>query len=141
MAKKTELAAAYAATTYRIYLPEGALNLRIGEASDKLARWLEAAGHGEFAVITAWNPGSERCSAAANAERQAQLACDLLEAGYECLAAENQPDGDWPVEESVFVPGMALDEALALAEDYGQLAVVQGAVDGLPLLRWTALAE
>lgn len=135
----SELAKAYAATTYRIYLPEGALNLRIGQASRALQGWLTAEGQDEFAIITACNPGSARYRAAENADAQARLACDLLEAGYDALPAENVPDGDWPVEESFFVPGMSVVEACALAEGYGQLAIVHGDGDGIARLAWTAL--
>ena len=50
---------------------------------------------------------------------------------------ENVADaGDWPVEESCFVPGIELEDALALAEDYGQNAIVCGGADGVPRLAW-----
>lgn len=134
--KMTELAQAYAATTYRIYLPEGALNLRVDQPSPALQSWLADEGVAEFAIITACNPGSQPRRQAENAEAQARLACDLLEAGYECLPAENQPDGDWPLEESFFIPGIALDAACAIAEDHGQLAIVYGGEDFVPRLVW-----
>ncbi len=138
--KMTELAQAYAATTYRIYLPEGALNLRVDQPSPALQSWLADEGVAEFAIITACNPGSQPRRQAENAEAQARLACDLLEAGYACLPAENQPDGDWPLEESYFIPGMQREEACAIAEDYGQLAIIHGDGSGIAGIVWTALA-
>lgn len=137
MAKTTELEAAYRATTYRVYLPGGICDLRVGEPCETLCCWLETAGVTQFALITAHNPGSVMASDAVNAERQAQLECDLLEGNYEPYAAQNLPDADdGPVEESCFVPDLAREDACALAEDYGQNAVISGGADGVPHLVW-----
>lgn len=135
--KTTELEAAYQATTYRAYLPGGHADLRIGQANPTLIDWLERAGCHEFAIITAYNPGGEMRSAALNAERQSQLECDLLEGNYEPYAGENVPDSaDGPVEESCFIRDISCDDACALAEDYGQNAIVCGGADGIPQLVW-----
>lgn len=135
--KTTELEAAYRATTYRAYLPGGHADLRIGQANPTLIDWLERAGCQEFAIITAYNPGGEMRSAALNAERQSQLECDLLEGNYEPYAGENVPDStDGPVEESCFIPDISCDDACALAEDFGQNAIVCGGADGIPQLVW-----
>ncbi len=135
--KTTELEAAYLATTYRVFLPGGHADLRIGQASPTLIEWLETAGYDQFAIITAYNPGGELRPAAINVERQAQLECDLLEGNYEPFAGENVPDSDaGPCEESCFVPDIRCDDACALAEDYGQNAIVCGGADGVPRLVW-----
>lgn len=137
MAKTTELEAAYRATTYRVFLPGGDCALRIGEANAALRDWLAAAGCQAFAIVTAYNPGSQPTDAARNAERQAALECDLLEGNYEPYVACNEPDGDdWPAEESCFVPDLAPEDACALAADYGQNAVICGGADGVPNLVW-----
>lgn len=131
------LDAAYRATTYRLFLPGGLIDLRIGLASDDLRCWLETAGSDCFAIITAWNPGSKPASETVNAEHQARLECDLLEGNYEPYAAQNLPDADdAPVEESCFVPDLAEEDAVALAADYGQNAIVCGGADGVPRLVW-----
>lgn len=141
MAKTNELEVAYRATTYRVFLPGGACELRIGEACPALQRWLAAEGIRHFALITAANPGSQRLDAARNAELQAALECELIEGGYDTFAAENVADaGDWPVEESCFVPDIAPEDALALAADFGQNAVLCGGADGAPQLFWTEAA-
>lgn len=137
MAKTNELEAAYRATTYRVFLPGGFADLRIGQASETLACWMETAGCDCFAIITAYNPGSQPGDAGKNAERQAALECDLLEGNYEPYAGENVPDDpDGPVEETCFVPDLVAEDACALGEDYGQLAVVCGGADGIPHLHW-----
>ena len=137
MAKMSELEAAYRATTYRIFLPGGYADLRLGEANETLNTWLKKNGCTAFAIMTAYNPGADRLDAGKNAERQSQLECDLLEGNYEPYAGENvADDANWPVEETCFVPDIAQEDACALAEDYGQNAIVCGDADGIPKLVW-----
>lgn len=138
MAKTSELEAAYHATAYRVFIPSGLVELRIGQPCAHLADWLASKDFSDFAIITAFNPASRRLSNEENAERQASLECDLVEGNYEPYLAENVPDDAvWPVEEACFVPDIAQEDAVALAIDYGQNAVVYGKADGLPYLLWT----
>jgi hypothetical protein len=137
MAKTTELEALYRATTYRVFLPGGICDLRLDQANEELSCWLETAGSKEFAIITAYNPGGLACQAGENAEKQAELECELIEGNYEPYAGENVADtGDWPAEESCFITDIALQDACALAGNYGQNALVYGAADGVPKLVW-----
>ena len=137
MAKTTELESAYRATTYRVFLPGGGCDLRLGVVSETLRCWLETAGAARFAILTAHNPGSEDVESEENLLRQAQLECALLELGYEPYAGENVADDDsWPAEESCFVPGISVTEALALGERYGQNAIICGGADGKTELVW-----
>ena len=132
-----DLETAYRATTYRVFLPGGAVDLRLDQANGRLSAWLAAAGCRCFALVTACNPGAQPLSAAANAERQARLECELLAGNYEPFAAEHvADDGAWPVEESCFVPDLTAGDACALAADFGQNAVVCGGEDGTPRLVW-----
>ncbi|UCV27108.1 DUF3293 domain-containing protein [Ferribacterium limneticum] len=142
MAKTSEFEVAYKATTFRVYLSGGICDLRIGQASETLRCWLETAGCRQFAIITAHNPASQLTDEAINAERQAQLECELLEGNYEPYAGQNIPDNEtWPIEESCFVPDLTPEDACALAEDYGQNAVICGGVDGVPHLVWVEASE
>ncbi|MBS1143481.1 MAG: hypothetical protein H6R14_887 [Proteobacteria bacterium] len=137
MAKTSELEVAYMATTYRVFLPSGVCELRLGQASDTLRCWLETAGENTFALISAQNPDGQQLDESANAERQSQLECDLLEGNYEPYAAQHEADdGQWPMEESCFVPGISCEDACALAADFGQNAVVYGGADAVPQLVW-----
>jgi hypothetical protein len=139
MATMNKLEAAYRATTYRVFLPAGPLDLRLDQADERLRAWLAAAGCRCFALVTACNPGAQRLDAASNAERQARLECELLEGNYEPFAAEHiADDGAWPVEESCFVPDLEAEDACALAADFGQNAVVCGGEDGVPRLVWVS---
>lgn len=137
MAKTPELEAAYRACAYRIFLPEGLIELRIDQVCPALADWLAAGEHASFALVTAHNPGAQQVAAEKNAEQQSALECDLLEGNYEPYTAEHvAANGDWPVEESCFIPDITLEDALALADDYGQSAIVWGQEDGIPRLAW-----
>jgi hypothetical protein len=137
MAMMTEFEARYRATTYRVYLPGGTADLRIGQANEKLSAWMKTVGCANFAIISAHNPGSKIVDPAQNAERQSQLECELLEGNYEPYAGENIPDDDSGlIEESCFVNDIALEDARALAEDFGQNAIVYGASDGISRLIW-----
>lgn len=137
MAKTSELEALYGATTYRVFLPGGHCDLRIGQPSAPLRDWLKQAGASSFAIISACNPGSQPLDAASNAERQSRLECALLEGNYEPYAGENvADDAAWPLEESCFVADIEAEDAHALAEDFGQNAMVYGGADGLPKLVW-----
>lgn len=138
MPTKSELEAAYRATAYRIFLPGGALDLRIDQACPGLAAWLAEDDVDCWAILTAWNPGSERLSDQDNVARQSNLEVRLLELGFEPFAGENLADaGDWPAEDSCFVGGMSAEEALAVAAEFGQAAIVGGGADGVPKLLWT----
>ncbi|PKO48699.1 MAG: DUF3293 domain-containing protein [Betaproteobacteria bacterium HGW-Betaproteobacteria-4] len=142
MAKTSELEAAYKATTYRVFLPGGVCDLRVGQPCETLRCWLETAGSSEFALITAHNPGGRLADEASNAERQSQLECELLEGNYEPYMAQHEADGEgWPSEESCFVPDISREDACALAADYGQNAVVCGGADAVPHLVWIEDSE
>lgn len=137
MATRTELDRAYRATTYRLFLPGGALDLRIDQAHPGFEAWLRDNGISQWGIVTAANPRSRPLNNRTNAERQASLECALLEAGYEPFVVENLADDPgWPVEESCFVPGIPEEELLALALEYDQNAVLLGGGDGAPRLVW-----
>jgi hypothetical protein len=137
MAKTTELEAAYRATAYRVFLPGGLCELRLDQASENLRHWLEMAGASEFAILTAHNPGAKQLDQESNMARQSQMEIELLEAGYEPYAGENEADtGDWPAEETCFIADMELAEAKVIAANYAQNAIVHGLADGVPRLVW-----
>lgn len=142
MPTKTELEAAYRATTYRVFLPQGAVDLRINTANPVLADWLAANGVERWAIVTAFNPRSDRQSVAENLQRQSALEVVLLEDGLEPFAGENVADDDaWLPEDTCFVPGIDLPKAMALASQFGQNAIVYGEMDALPRLEWIEQEE
>ena len=137
MAKTTELETAYRATTYRVFLPGGLVELRLDQPSEALRAWLKSSAAREFAILTAHNPDAQPLDAVANMARQSQMELELLEEGFEPYAGENEADnGDWPIEETCCVINIGLAEAIALGAKYGQNAVVHGTMDGVPRLLW-----
>ena len=46
------------------------------------------------------------------------------------------PGGEWPPEESLFVPGLGLDAACLHGRYYGQNAILHAAADAVPRLVW-----
>lgn len=135
--ERERLEAAYRATTYRVFLPAGCIELRPGQANPALERWLAESGVSEWAVLTACNPGSQALTARENGERQARLECQLLEENFEPYAGENEADdGAWPAEETCFVPNISLAKTLELAGQFGQNAVLAGSVGEVPRLAW-----
>lgn len=75
------------------------------------------------AVLTAYNPGSERRSWAQNEAANAQLR-DVLQAAYTDVwrADGFSPDGTWR-EPGWLVWGMPVDVAVAIAADFHQIAI------------------
>lgn len=137
MAKTSELAAAYRAACYRVFLPDGPCDLRIGEISPRLVAWMASAKVACFAVVTAENPASQLLSAAENAARQHRLCGELT--GFQSFTGENiAADGDWPLEHSYFVAGVSREAACVLGRKFGQNAVLVGAAEGIPELCWIA---
>lgn len=131
---QTHLAAVYGATTYRVLLPGGAVDLRV-----------EALAPGELGlfpwmVITACNPGSIKLSEEENQRLQQALAARLSALGLPFVAAENLADaGDWPVEPGFWVSSPLLDQqlALALGREFGQVAVLWGQAGEGSQLLWS----
>lgn len=137
MASKTELEVAYKATTYRVYLPGGVVDLRIGQPDQKLAAWLKSEGAVSYAIVSGFNPNDRLATTEENAEYQSQLECVLIEGNYEPYSGENIPDdAHAPLEESCFVADIELEDAVTLAEDFGQNAIVFARCDEAPGLIW-----
>ncbi len=132
MPMRSKLEAFYRATAYRVFLPTGALTLRIGQESPAVM-----AGYAPWAILTACNPNSQPLSNAENAQRQSALEGALLELGFEPYAGENvADDGQWPVEESCLVAGISVEQALALAGKFSQNAIVHCKAGQVPCLVW-----
>ena len=132
-AGREELERAYRATTYRV----GArLALRVGEPNAVLDLLLSERGLDEWAYLTAHNPASVVLAPGENRARQEALLGRV--AGYPLLLGEAVADaGDWPPEPSALVLGIRREDALALAREFGQSAILCGRRGGAPALAWT----
>ena len=130
-----ELDRAYRATTYRVYVAGGEIDIRIGERSAALDGLLEERRASSWAFITAWNPGSRALAEDENAKRQAELLALLRERGFERLEGSGIPArADWQPEESVLVLDVDRDDAVGIARQFGQVAIVAGERGGAAAL-------
>ncbi|GAA5174795.1 hypothetical protein GCM10025771_05350 [Niveibacterium umoris] len=123
---------AYRSARYRILAPLS-LTLQIDQPEPALTKLLNA--HGSAAIVTAVNPGSRLLGAEENAQRLAALRRVVAEHGVAAWPARGEsPLGEWPDEESLFLPGASHAFARTLAESFGQNAFVAIAHDLTPRL-------
>ncbi len=120
-----ELLAAYHAAHYQVQHSRGAFTLKTDSPSRELAALLQETGHTCAAFITACNPHSWPQSEAENSRAQQQLAGELEQHGYLTIPAIGlDPAGEWQGEESFLVPGLDLENAKFLGEQYAQNAIL-----------------
>ena len=132
------LEAAYRSTHYEVQLPDGELlTLRVDVPNPALQVVQERCGVSCSAFLTAWNPRSVPQSAEQNSAANRELQQRLAALGLECWPGLGRdPGGEWPPEESLFVPGLELAGASDLGRHFGQNAILHAAHDGVPRLVW-----
>lgn len=129
-----ELILAYEATDFRVLEPQEFM-LRVAQRSAELQSPYAELGVKCAGDLTAWNPFSKEASDFENENAQQQLLWQLSLEGFPALNALGiDPSGDWPGEESVFVPGLRLDRAKLLGSEFGQNAIVWAGSDAVPQL-------
>ena len=117
---EAHLLSAYRNTTYRVFFPDEAVDIRIGETQPRLDELL---GGQSWAFVSAENPGSRQ--ARDNAERHGRLVERLK--GFECHPGLGIPDeGNWPPENSLLVSGISEQEAIRIGLEFGQHAILCG---------------
>jgi hypothetical protein len=138
-AERERLARAYRATTYRVYLRQGAhIDLHPGRRSAELDRLLARLGARSWAFITAWNPGSRAMPAWRNAHRQRALLAMLHAQRRQVLAGAGIPaTAGWAPEESLLVANLSSGSARKLARRFGQNALLMGRRGGPVRLEWS----
>ena len=122
-AERARLEAAYRRTTYAAGL---SLRLRVDEPHPFLDDMLAFRGLEEWAYLTAWNPGSKPLPLEENMQRQDALRARLKGRWPTVEGAATSDDGSWEPEESLLVLGIPRDEALALAKELEQTAILVG---------------
>lgn len=130
----SDLIEAYRATHFKVLEPRP-ITLRVDHHSAELAELFKEMGVSCAGYLTAWNPYSAATSAADNEAAQLSLIRSLSLEGYPTLKALGvDPAGKWPGEESVFVPGLDLERAKSLGDEFGQNAIVWAGPDAVPQL-------
>lgn len=115
----------YWATSYKV-LGQSPFVLRIGESSPDLDRLLTRHHHLLSAYLTACNPGPARLSTHQNAARMARLIQRLDQLKLTHLPAIGQSDHTDYAEQSLLVLGLSEPDAVQLAREWGQHAILIG---------------
>ncbi|MFM2045442.1 MAG: hypothetical protein RLY86_4018 [Pseudomonadota bacterium] len=134
------LRAAYDATLYIIRDGKREVQVRANRLNPDLDRLLESHGAAELVCITAWNPRSEKLAEAVNTAATKRLKDMLEEEDLGWLPHEGRsPSGDW-VEKGFAVFDLPAADALALAEMFGQYAILWAAFDQPAQVLYTKLS-
>ena len=129
-----DLIKAYESTDFRVLEPQ-AFTMRVGRYSPELQALYVDLRVSSAGYLTAWNPYSAETSDENNKCAQEELRRNLSLDGLPNLGALGiDPSGDWPGEESIFVPGLGLERAKALGAAFGQNAIVWADADAVPQL-------
>ena len=128
---------AFRDTAYRVFAPHETIDIRIDVHNDVLNTLVDEHMAREWAFITAWNPGAVIGEDHDNLARNAALAARLATLNHRWFPGEGVGlHGTWPAEPGFLVLGIPRDAAIALAGEFGQLAIVAGYADGVPELVW-----
>ena len=126
---------AYRATHYCVTAVAQPFVMRIDVPSPDLAACHADHGVASSAFITACNPRSTRVSHEANEAAQQRLVEEIARRGYDPLEGLGvDPTGEWPAEPSLFVPGIALQVAVAIGREFDQNGIVWAGEDSTPRL-------
>ena len=130
-----QLKQAYLSSLYRVSDP--AFDIRIGITHEPLDQWLATRGYSCWAFVTAWNPKSSLLSIEENEARHQALMVEVASLGYSWQEGWGiGQDGSWAPEKSILVPGIMLKEAISIARQFGQLAIVFGEAGNAAQLIW-----
>ena len=116
---------AYRDTRY-LFAADGAEHeVRIDRRNPAAEAWLMGRGAAGGGFITADNPRSRLTPAAENAAARQRLAETVRERGAEAVPHTGAgQDGAWPPEQGLLVLDLPVAELTALAEEFGQNAIV-----------------
>lgn len=129
------LIASYLCTNYQIGADPDSISLRIDQYSEPLAKLLISSEQSCAAIISAFNPRSLRLSNTKNLAAHESLRNFLIHHSYPIIESLNRdPAGLWPAEKSFFVPGLDLNTAQTLGQQYDQNAIVWIGSDAIPRL-------
>lgn len=133
-----ELEEAFRRTVYRVFAGSRAIELRVGDLSLELDRWLGPEAPAQWVWLTAVNPQAALVSEEENSNRLEALDRELENLGLQVLPGEAVAlDGSWPPEPSRLVVGLDRTSGLSLARQFGQRAILVGGAGKPVELVWT----
>jgi hypothetical protein len=120
-----ELLQAYRATIYTVRAASSAIAFQVDRPAPEIARLMADSGCTCAAFVTAFNPASRPQTGRSNDEAAARLRRAADAHGWRWLAGEGRdPSGHWPPEQSLLILGIEEREAVDLARQFGQNAIV-----------------
>jgi hypothetical protein len=120
---------AYLRTVFTAIDGDKKIDIRPGYHSESLDQLLMNRQASEWVYVTAFNPGSRVVPDEANRARHQELCAAVTSLGVPVLEGHGAGiDGDWPLEISLLIVGIALQDARVLGRKFGQLAIVAGRV-------------
>lgn len=123
---------AYQNTIYSTFRP--ALDLKIGQANEALTVFLFDNNAFTWAFVSASNPFSIAITEAENQKRHQSLVDFVANSGLRYLEGEGKSEqGDW-AEKSLFILDISKREAIKLAQNFEQNAIVFGYFNQNPSL-------
>jgi len=130
-----ELFEAYKNTTYRVYLPLGEIDIRIGVMNLLLHELLLNNNSESWAFISACNPYSVVQNADVNTFLNTQLKSYLSEKKYLFFKGIGVGEDDsWEPEASFMVLNIGIEAAVKLGRQFKQNAIVVGVIGNSPKL-------
>ena len=124
-----ELFEAYKNTTYRVYLPLGEIDIRIGVMNPLLQQLLLNNSSESWAFITACNPYSVTQNEDVNTLLNTQLEDYLSGKRYVFFKGMGVGDDDsWEAEASFMVLDIRKEDAIKLGRQFKQNAIVVGVI-------------
>lgn len=130
-----ELFEAYKNTTYRVYLPLGEIDIRIGVMNPLLQELLFRNNWESWAFFTACNPYSILQDAGVNTLLNTQLEDYLSEKRYVFFKGMGVGDDDsWEPEASFMVLDIRKEDSIKLGRQFKQNAIVTGVIGNAPEL-------
>ena len=130
-----ELFEAYKNTTYRVYLPLGEIEIRIGVMNLLLQEFMLSNNVESWAFVTACNPYSVMQNADANTFLNTQLERYLSEKQYLFFKGMGVgDDNSWEPEASFMVLDIRKEDAVKLGKQFKQNAIVVGVIGNSPEL-------
>jgi len=129
---------AYWDTSYR--LVNQGIDIFIAKKNEQFIGFLKDNNLQSWAIVTAWNPGSELMSEDCNSILDKELIKYMEALNYDFEPALGIPstEHNWKPEESFFVKNISLEQACELGSKYHQKAIVFGKECCLPSLIWLA---
>ncbi|MBY0474071.1 MAG: DUF3293 domain-containing protein [Nitrosomonas sp.] len=129
------LTASYHNTHYQVGTGSDALVLRIDQHSKPLTKFLETFKQSFATIISAYNPCSRLVSNEMNLIAHELLRNYLNHHAYAMIESLNvDPFGKWPSEKSLFVPGLDLNTARSIGQQFNQNAIVWINSEAIPRL-------